>query len=83
MHAYEDGRRWYGRALARWAKGVLDEVARLRLMTGYAGAQCLSSTSTARSRPASRSRPAVRIAVRMAGEAALVPEPTFDDGSTA
>ena len=32
LHAYEDGRRWYGRAL-ELGEGVLDEVARCRLMT--------------------------------------------------
>ena len=37
LHAYEEGRRWYGRALTLGA-GVLGEVARCRLMIAYAGA---------------------------------------------
>ena len=52
LHAYEDGRRWYGRAL-ELGEGVLDDVARCRLMTAYAGAQCLSSDFNGALRPAS------------------------------
>ena len=81
LHAYEDGRRWYGRAL-ELGEGVLDEVARCRLMTAYAGAQCLSSDFTGALQTCVH---AVDLAVRigrpdLAGEAALVPEPTFDEG---
>ena len=81
LHAYEDGRRWYGRAL-ELGEGVLDEVARCRLMTAYAGAQCLSSDFHGALQTCVH---AVDLAVRigrpeLAGEAALVPEPTFDEG---
>ncbi len=81
LHAYEDGRRWYGRAL-ELGEGVLDEVARCRLMTAYAGAQCLSSDFNGALQTCVH---AVDLAVRigrpdLAGEAALVPEPTFDEG---
>lgn len=81
LHAYEDGRRWYGRALALGV-GVLDEAARCRLMIAYAGAQCLSSDFTGGLETCAG---AVDLAVRigrpdLAGEAALVPEPTFDEG---
>ena len=80
LHAYEDGRRWYGRALALGA-GVLDEVARCRLMIAYAGAQCLSSDFSGALETCLH---AVELAVRLgrpdlAAEAALVPEPTFDE----
>jgi DNA-binding CsgD family transcriptional regulator/tetratricopeptide (TPR) repeat protein len=80
LHAYEDGRRWYGRAL-ELAEGVVDEVARCRLMTAYAGAQCLSSDFHGALQTCVH---AVDLAVRicrpdLAGEAALVPEPTFDE----
>ena len=80
LHAYEDGRRWYGRALALGA-GVLDEVARCRLMIAYAGAQCLSSDFTGALETCFH---AVELAVRLgrpdlAAEAAVVPEPTFDE----
>ena len=80
LHAYEDGRRWYGRAL-ELGEGVLDEVARCRLMTAYAGAQCLSSDFSGALQTCVQ---AVDLAVRigrpdLAGEAALVPEPTFDE----
>ena len=81
LHAYEDGRRWYGRALELGA-GVLDDVARCRLMIAYAGAQCLSADFTGALETCGQ---AVAVAVRigrpdLAGEAALVPEPTFDEG---
>ena len=81
LHAYEDGRRWYGRAL-ELGEGVLDEVARCRLMTAYAAAQCLSSDFSGALQTCVH---AVDLAVRigrpdLAGEAALVPEPTFDEG---
>ena len=81
LHAYEDGRRWYGRALELNA-GVLDDVARCRLMIAYAGAQCLSADFTGALETCDQ---AVAVAVRigrpdLAGEAALVPEPTFDEG---
>ena len=81
LHAYEDGRRWYGRALELGA-GVLDDVARCRLLTAYAGAQCLSSDFTGALQACLRT---VDLAVTigrpdLAGEAALVPEPTFDEG---
>ena len=46
LHAYEEGRRWYGQALALGA-GVLDDAHRCRLMIAYASAQCLSSDFTA------------------------------------
>ena len=80
VHAYEDGRRWYGRALAL-GSGVLDEFARCRLLIAYAGAQCLSSDFTGALETCLR---AVELAVRtgrpdLAAEAALVPEPTFDE----
>ena len=80
LHAYEDGRSWYERAL-ELGDGVLDDVARCRLMTAYAGAQCLSSDFTGALQTCVR---AVDLAVRigrpdLAGEAALVPEPTFDE----
>ena len=79
LHAYEDGRRWYGQALAL-GEGVLDDVARCRLLIAFAGAQCLSSDFTGALETCGR---AVDLAVRigrpdLAGEAALVPEPTFD-----
>ncbi|HEY5882086.1 MAG TPA: AAA family ATPase [Nakamurella sp.] len=81
LHAYEDGRRWYGRALELNA-GVLDDVARCRLMIAYAGAQCLSADFTGALETCDQ---AVAVAVRigrpdLAGQAALVPEPTFDEG---
>ncbi len=81
LHAYEDGRRWYGRAL-ELGEGVLDDVARCRLMTAYAGAQCLSSDFHGALQTCVH---AVDLAERigrpdLAGEAALVPEPTFDEG---
>ena len=81
LHAYEDGRRWYGRALELGA-GVLDDVARCRLLMAYAGAQCLSSDFTGALQACLRT---VDLAVTigrpdLAGEAALVPEPTFDEG---
>ena len=80
LHAYEDGRRWYGRAL-QLGEGMLDDVARCRLMTAYAGAQCLSSDFNGALQTCVH---AVDLAVRigrpdLAGEAALVPEPTFDE----
>ena len=79
LHAYEDGRRWYGQAL-ELGDGVLDDVRRCRLMIAYAGAQCLSSDFTGALETCGQ---AVDLAVRigrpdLAGEAALVPEPTFD-----
>lgn len=82
LHAYEDSRRWYGRALELGA-GVLDDVTRCRLMTAYAGAQCLSSDFSGALDTCVH---AVDLAVRigrpdLAGEAALVPEPTFDEGT--
>ena len=79
LHAYEDGRNWYGQALAL-GDGVLDDVGLCRLMIAFAGAQCLSSDFTGALETCAR---AVDLAVRidrpdLAGEAALVPEPTFD-----
>ena len=81
LHAYEDGRRWYRRALELNA-GVLDDVARCRLMIAYAGAQCLSADFTGALETCDQ---AVAVAVcigrpDLAGQAALVPEPTFDEG---
>ena len=81
LHAYEDGRRWYGQALG-FGEGVLDDVARCRLLIAYAGAQCLSSDFTGALETCGE---AVDLAVRidrpdLAGAAALVPEPTFDEG---
>ena len=81
LHAYEDGRRWYGRALALGA-GVLDDVDRCRLMIAYASAQCLSADFAGALETCGQ---AVDLAMRigrpdLAAEAALVPEPTFDEG---
>ncbi len=81
LHAYEDGRRWYGQAL-EFGEGVLDDVARCRLLIAFAGAQCVSSDFTGGLATCGE---AVDLAVRigrpdLAGEAALVPEPTFDEG---
>jgi DNA-binding CsgD family transcriptional regulator len=81
LHAYEEGRRWYARALELGA-GVLDDVAHCRLMIAYAGAQCLSADFTGALETCGQ---AVDLAVRigrpdLAGEAALVAEPTFDEG---
>ena len=80
LHAYEEGRRWYGQALALGA-GVLDDAHRCRLMIAYASAQCLSSDFTAALETCLH---AVELAVRvgrpdLAAEAAMVPEPTFDE----
>lgn len=81
LHAYEDGRRWYGRALELGA-GALDDVARGQLMIAHASAQCLSSDFPGALQTCLHT---VDLAVRigrpdLAGEAALVPEPTFDEG---
>jgi DNA-binding CsgD family transcriptional regulator len=81
LHAYEDGRRWYGRAL-ELGDGVLDDVTRCRLLSAYAGAQGLSSDFTGALQTCVQ---AVDLGVRigrpdLAAEAALVPEPTFDEG---
>ena len=80
LHAYEEGRRWYGQALELGA-GVLDDAHRCRLMIAYAGAQCLSSDFTGALETCLH---AVELAVRLgrpdlAAEAAMVPEPTFDE----
>jgi len=80
LHAYEEGRRWYGHALTLGSE-VLGDVARCRLMIAYAGAQCLSSDFSGALDTCLR---AVELAVRigrpdLAAEAALVPEPTFDE----
>ena len=81
LHAYEDGRRWYGQAL-EFGEGVLDDVSRCRLLIAFAGTQCVSSDFTGGLATCGE---AVDLAVRigrpdLAGEAALVPEPTFDEG---
>ena len=74
LHAYEEGRRWYGRALDLSA-GALGEVARCELMIAYAGAECLSSDFSG---ALGTCLQAVELAVRigrpdLAVEAALVP----------
>jgi len=81
LHAYEDGRRWFGQALA-FSEWVLDDVARCRLLIAYAGAQRLSSDFTGALETCGE---AVDLAMRidrpdLAAAAALVPEPTFDQG---
>ena len=80
LHAYEEGLRWYGSALDLGA-GASGEVARCQLMIAYAGAQCLSSDFSG---ALGTCLQAVELAVRigrpdLAVEAALVPEPTFDE----
>ena len=79
LHAYEDGRRWYARALDLNAPTV-DEPATARLLLALGAAQSLSADF----RGALKScQQAMDIAVRLglseiAGQAALVPEPTFE-----
>jgi DNA-binding CsgD family transcriptional regulator len=79
QHAYEDGRRLFGSALTVGMQ-TLDDISRCRLLLSLAAAQLLSSDPVGALQTC---REVADQGVRLdrpeiVGEAALVPEPTFD-----
>ena len=79
QHAYEDARRLFSTALTIGA-GAMDDLARCRLMLSLAAAQSLSSDFGGALRTCGEVADlAVRLGCpELAGEAALVADPTFD-----